>query len=102
MAEICPHCGLPKDLCVCETIAKESQKIVVSSEKKKFGKINTVIKGINEKSIDIKGLAKKLKSAFACGGTSKGGIIELQGDHKQNVKYTLIEMGFDPAMIEVR
>ena len=47
MAEICPQCGLPKELCVCETIAKEQQKIIVTTEKKKFGKINTIVKGIN-------------------------------------------------------
>ena len=38
MSEVCQDCGLPKDLCVCETIAKEQQKIEVSTEKRKFGK----------------------------------------------------------------
>ena len=51
MAEVCPNCGLPKELCVCETIAKESQKIIVSTIKKAFGKVNTVIRGIDEKEI---------------------------------------------------
>ncbi|MEM3715199.1 MAG: stress response translation initiation inhibitor YciH, partial [Nitrososphaeria archaeon] len=32
MAEICPVCGLPKDLCVCEEISKESSKITVRLE----------------------------------------------------------------------
>jgi translation initiation factor 1 len=43
MSEICTTCGLPKELCVCETIAKEAQKIVVTTTKKKFGKVYTVI-----------------------------------------------------------
>ncbi len=102
MAEICPQCGLPKELCVCETIAKEQQKIIVMTEKKKFGKINTIIKGIDEKEINLKDLAKKLKANFACGGTVKKGNIELQGDHKQNMKKTLVQMGFAPESIEVR
>jgi len=101
MTEICPSCGLPKELCVCETIAKESQKIIVTTEKKKFGKINTVILGLDQKNINLKDLAKKLKAKFACGGTFKDGKIELQGDHKQHVKDFLIEMNFSEEMIEV-
>ena len=102
MAEICPNCGLPKELCVCETIAKESQKIIVTTEKKKFGKLNTIIRGIDEKEINLRELAKKLKSEFACGGTAKEGYIELQGDHKQKVKNILVQMGFAPDTIEVK
>ena len=49
MSEICTKCGLPKELCVCETIAKESQKIIVKLVKKKFNKISTVVEGIDEK-----------------------------------------------------
>lgn len=102
MAEVCLRCGLPRELCVCETIAKEQQKIIVSVEKKKFGKLNTVIKGIDKKDIDMKELLKKLKNEFACGGTVKEGYIELQGDHKQNVKKALVQIGFVPDTIEVR
>ena len=76
MSEICPVCGLPKDLCVCETIAKETQKVNIGSVRKKFGKIYTTIEGIDTKEIDIKELTKKLKTKFACGGTAKKGKIE--------------------------
>lgn len=102
MAEICPQCGLPKELCVCETIAKEQQKIIVTTVKKKFGKLNTIIKGLNEKEINLKDLGKKLKANFACGGTVKNGNIELQGDHKQKMKGILVQFGFAPESIEVR
>ena len=102
MAEVCPNCGLPKELCVCETIAKESQKIIVKIEKKKFGKTYTVIEGIDEKEINLKDLAKKLKSKFACGGTAKEGRIELQGDHKQKVRNILVQMGFAQETIEIK
>jgi translation initiation factor 1 len=102
MSEICNTCGLPKELCVCETIAKESQKIVVERVKKKFGKISTMITGINEAEINLKDLAKKLKNKFACGGTAKDGYIELQGDHLKDMKAELIKLGFSPDSIEAK
>ena len=102
MSEICIKCGLPQELCVCETIAKESQKIVVRLEKKKFNKINTVIEGIQEKEIDLRELASNLKSKFACGGTAKEGRIELQGDHMNKARNALIQLGLGPETIEVQ
>lgn len=99
MSEICPKCGLPKELCVCETIAKEKQRIVVKTEKRRFNKLTTLVEGIDKKEIDLKDLAKKLKSKFACGGTVKNGIIELQGNHKDKVKEELIKLGFAPDTI---
>lgn len=102
MNDICSTCGLPKDLCVCETIAKESQKIIVYNQKKKFNKVYTIIEGIDPKQIDIKELTKKLKSKFACGGTCKDGFVELQGDHRNFVMNVLVEMGFAPETIEIR
>lgn len=102
MSEICSRCGLPKELCVCETIAKESQEIKVFTEKKKFNRIYTIIEGIDEKEIDMKDLIKKLKNKFACGGTIKDKRIELQGNHKQKAKETLVQMGFTPETIVVK
>ncbi|MEM2907876.1 MAG: stress response translation initiation inhibitor YciH [Candidatus Hadarchaeales archaeon] len=99
---MCKVCGLPKELCVCEEIAREQQRISVYSVKKKFGKIVTIVDGIDEKQLDIKELTKKLKSKLACGGTVKEGKIELQGDHKAKVKEVLISMGFSPDMIDMK
>jgi translation initiation factor 1 len=101
MSEICTTCGLSKDLCVCEAIAKESQKISIKAVKKNFGKMYTIIEGIDSKEIDLKELGKKLKSKFACGGTVKEGKIALQGDHKQKVKEFLTTMGFARETIEI-
>ncbi len=102
MSETCPKCGLVKELCICETIAKESQKIKVRIEKRKFGKLYTIIEGIDDKDIDIKQLAKRLKTEFACGGTVKKGEICLQGNHRQRIKRSLIKLGFVAETINVR
>lgn len=99
---ICNTCGLPKELCVCENIAKESQEIQVYVIKKKFGKVNTVVEGLDTKQIDIKDLGKKLKNFLACGGTVKDGKVELQGDHKSKVKQELLKLGFPEDTISVK
>ena len=93
MAEICPICGLPKELCVCDEIAREQQKIKIYTEKRRYGKTVTVVDGIKS-DIDINELAKKLKTRCASGGTVKNGNIELQGDHKKKVQEALRKIGF--------
>ncbi len=100
MSDVCPKCGLPQDLCVCATIAKEEQKIKVRTVKRKFGKVITLVEGIDSKSLDIKDLAKKLKSKLACGGTVKDGVIELQGNHVKRVKNHLVDLGFQQESIK--
>jgi translation initiation factor 1 len=102
MVEIDPLTGLPKELGVWENIAKESQEIQLFTIKKKFGKINTVVEGLDPKQIDIKDLGKKLKSAFACGGTAKNGKIELQGNHRNKVKQELIKLGYPENSIKIK
>lgn len=102
MSETCPKCGLPRELCVCESIAKEAQRVRVFLERKKFDKVSTVVEGIDPKSIGIKSIAKKLKARLACGGTVKRGRIELQGDHRQKAKQILQEAGFASDSIEVK
>lgn len=98
--EICPKCGLPKEACVCETIAKEKQKIKIKTLSKRYGKLVTIVTGIDPKAIDLKNLAKELKSELACGGTTKNNEIELQGDHVRKVKEKLISLGFSEDSIE--
>mgnify|MGYP001593743685 FL=1 len=97
--EICPKCGLPKQACVCEQIVKSSQKIKVSTDKKRYGKIVTVVTGFDT-GIDIKNIAKALKNELACGGTYKNGVIELQGDHTKKIKEILVNLGFDKESID--
>ncbi len=101
MAETCPKCGMPEDLCVCDSIAKGEQKITVKLDTRTFNKEMTVISGLDDQEVDLEELASKLKSKLACGGTAKDGQIELQGDHTRRIKDVLVEEGFDEANIEV-
>ena len=45
------------------------------------GKTVTTIAGLVLEEADLTALAKRLKAACGTGGTVKGGVIELQGDH---------------------
>ena len=94
MAGICSVCGLPEELCMCEQIAKEQQKIRILTDPRRYGKVVTVVEGIDDTDIDLDDLARKLKTRCAAGGTAKEGRIELQGDHKKKVKEVLEELGF--------
>jgi translation initiation factor 1 len=94
MADICPVCGLPEELCMCEEIAREQQRVKISTDSRRYGKTVTVIEGIDANDIDIDDLARTLKTRCAAGGTAKQGRIELQGEHRKKVKKALEEMGF--------
>ncbi len=101
MVEIDPITGLPKELGVWENISLENQKITVVIEKRKFGKKYTIVRGFGPE-ISLGDIGKKLKNKFACGGSSKNGQVELQGDHKSRIKSALMELGFAQESIEVR
>ena len=90
---------MPEQACVCEQIVKSSQRIKITTDRKRYGKIVTVVSGFGE-GIDVKKIAKALKNELACGGTSKDNVIELQGDHRKKMKDLLVELGFEENSIE--
>ncbi len=90
---------MPSQACVCEQIVKSSQRIKITTDKKRYGKIVTVVSGF-DKGVDVKKIAKALKNELACGGTDKNDIIEIQGDHTKRIKSLLIKHGFDEESIE--
>lgn len=96
--DICPTCGLPTQACVCADLAKTKQHIEVKIEKRRFGKISTLVSGFDD-GVDIKATAKALKEKRACGGTVKNNVIELQGNHKGFIKPILVKLGFNPDTI---
>ncbi len=101
MSDICSVCGLPKDLCICKTIAKEQAKIIVRVTKRRYGKAVTLVSGVTS-SAEAKELAKTLKQALACGGTVRDKTVELQGDQRSKLKEALLKAGYSEDSIDIR
>lgn len=100
MPQICNKCGLPKDICACEAIEKETtQKIKVYTTQKRFRKLVTIVEGLEGE--ELSNTAKDLKRKLACGGSSKDGMIVLQGDHKEKVRLFLVSLGYPREAITV-
>ncbi len=97
--EIDPKTGLPIQAIEWEDLAKSSQKIKITTDKKRYGKIVTIVSGF-DKGIDVKKTAKALKNELACGGTYKDNMVELQGDHRKKIKPALVKLGFEEDSIE--
>ncbi|MEN3047415.1 MAG: stress response translation initiation inhibitor YciH [Candidatus Caldarchaeales archaeon] len=102
MVDSCPTCGLPKSLCVCQTITYEMQKIKVRLETKKWNKLVTLIEGFEGSDVDLDEVVSELKTRCACGGAVKNGVIILQGDQREKVPRILTEVyGIPSDRIEV-
>ena len=58
------------------------------------GKGMTVVTGVPLHPEGLRDLAKKLKQKCGTGGTVKGGIIEIQGDHRDLLVTELTALGY--------
>lgn len=90
---ICNVCGLPGDLCVCDTISTEQRKVFVVEKHIKGPMFVTTVAGI-ESDRNLEQVAKELKRALACGGTVKNKTIFLQGRHRKKVIQFFLKKGY--------
>lgn len=100
LGRICPKCQNPIKNCVCKTSAKiiinnKDGIVRLSLERKgRGGKVVTIISGLPTPPQQIKLITKEIKQKCGTGGSSKDGIIEIQGDVRQVVFDFLKEKGF--------
>jgi len=97
---ICPHCGRPVKDCVCRANPRgarppEGDGVVrVRRESKgRRGKTVTTISGVPLAADDLRELAGELKRLCGTGGSSKDGVIEIQGDHRDKLVEALRARG---------
>ena len=95
---ICPECRRPVAECSCGSgsSAPRGDGIVrVARETKgRRGKGVTVITGVPLDGQALKDLATRLKRKCGTGGSVKGGVIEMQGDHRDVLVDLLAEHGW--------
>jgi translation initiation factor 1 len=80
---------------------REQARVKIRMEMRRFGKPTTVIEGLKMSDRELHELCTKMKRGLATGGTVKGGILILQGDHRENASKMLVENGFPEGAIEI-
>ena len=95
----CDRCGKLEAECVCPPLTTQqippgSQVARLSVEKRKKGKLVTVIRGITAGGNDLSALLSRLKSQCGAGGTLQEDSLEIQGDHLERIGIALRELGY--------
>jgi translation initiation factor 1 len=98
----CPECGRVAAECRCrrskatEPVAPSGDGIVrVGRETKgRKGKGVTVVRGVPLAGDALAELATKLKKRCGSGGTAEGGVIEIQGEHRDTIVEELGRLGY--------
>jgi translation initiation factor 1 len=99
---LCPECARPVADCRCrrsrpaQPVAPQGDGVVrVGRETKgRKGKGVTVITGVPLAGAALEELATRLKKRCGSGGTVSGGVIEIQGDHRDTLVAELGKLGY--------
>ena len=100
---LCERCGLDVKECTCAPLKESSeipdveprqQRLKIRVEKRKRGKTVTVIAGLLGSQQQRTRVLKQLKDSCGAGGTMSDDRIEIQGEHTDNVRRLLKDLGF--------
>jgi translation initiation factor 1 len=95
----CDRCGVLEADCKCPPlpvgrIPPNQQTAKLSVEKRKKGKVVTVIRGLSGRANDLPTLLSQLKSQCGAGGTIQDDCVEIQGEHVERIRKALSELGY--------
>ena len=98
---VCDRCGKLESACACSPISKPKnqtppakQTVRLAIEKRKKGKLVTVIRGLSATDNDLPALLGKLKDRCGAGGSLDGDTLEIQGNHVDRLRTLLGEIGY--------
>jgi len=95
----CDRCGALEVDCTCPPlpaalIPPTEQVARLAVEKRKKGKVVTVIRGLPAQNNDLPALLSRLKSHCGAGGTIQEESLEIQGEHVDRIRAVLTELGY--------
>ena len=86
---MCPACRQPVASCLCKAappVPAGDGIVRVSRETKgRGGKAVTLVRGVPLAADELAALGKRLRNACGAGGTTKDGVLEVQGDHVERL-----------------
>lgn len=92
----CERCGALESECTCPKASSpqggDQQIVRLSLEKRRKGKVVTVVKGIG--SHDLVSLLSQLKTVCGAGGSLQDGLLEIQGAHVDRIAGVLTSLGY--------
>lgn len=95
----CERCGKLEAECDCPPPAparlppgKQTARLAV--EKRKKGKIVTIVRGLAPAENDLPALCTQLKTACGAGGSMQDDGLEIQGNHLEQIRATLLQLGY--------
>ncbi|MEM7479093.1 MAG: translation initiation factor [Planctomycetota bacterium] len=100
---LCEQCGEDVKVCGCEPVetveaepevAAEKQRLKIRVEKRKRGKLMTVIAGFTGSASQRQDVFTNLKNHCGAGGSIEESQIEIQGDHQDRIREFLKQLGF--------
>ncbi len=78
-----------------KSLSPHQQAVYLHRESKgRGGKTVTLVKNLVLSDADLKSLTKRLKQVCGSGGTSKDGMIEIQGEHREKIAAAMEKMGY--------
>ena len=96
---MCPSCRQPLAQCHCQQAQAarplgDGRVRVARETQGRGGKAVTVVRGLPLDAAALAQMGKQLKAACGSGGTVKDGVIEVQGDHCDQVLALLQAQGY--------